>query len=266
MKNLYDYHLHSLISFDGSISINDICKAYQKKGVRGMTFTEHIEHRQPHGRDILPDKKEYLREIEDAKKAYPMLEIGMGIELGLQPYAKEVIIEESKGPWDFILGSVHRLNYYPADRGYINSGLMKKEYMRSYFIALYEAAEALPCFDVMGHIDLFLRDEDILDKNIRYHDFADELDMLFKSLIDNGKGIEVNTAGFRYGMEWPHPEISLLKRYRELGGEIVTVGSDSHSLKGLAFRLEEGYQYLLEAGFKYFSTFKGRELRQMPIE
>ena len=109
-------------------------------------------------------------------------------------------------------------------------------------------------------------DEDFIDKSISYRDYADELDRLFRLLIDNGKGIEINTAGWRYGMKGPHPEMSLLKRYRKLGGEIVTVGSDSHSAQALGYRLEDGYRYLQEAGFKYFSTFKDRVVQQLPIE
>lgn len=266
MKNLYDYHIHSTVSFDGGLSIAEICREYAAMGLKGLTFTEHIERREPIGRDISFDKNEYFEEIREARNAFPQLEIGMGIELGLQVYAKNDVITESEGPWDFILGSIHRIDNYPSDRGYIMSGKSKKDYIKDYFTALYEALTEMPCFDVMGHIDLFFRDEDILDKSIAYNDYQEELDRLLRSLIDKGIGIEVNTGGWRYGMKNPHPDISLLKRYRELGGEIVTVGSDCHNRRALAYRLADGYDYLKEAGFKYFSTFKNRKLRQMPIE
>ena len=81
----------------------------------------------------------------------------MGIELGLQVYAKEQVLAESRGPWDFIIGSIHRMGDYVVDRGYIMSGKSKHNYISAYFTALAEAVEELPCFDVLGHIDLFRR-------------------------------------------------------------------------------------------------------------
>ena len=48
-----------------------------------------------------------------------------------------------------------------------------------------------------------------------------------------GKGIELNTGGFKYGLGHPNPCEDIIKRYKELGGEIITLGSDAHKCESL---------------------------------
>ena len=84
-------------------------------------------------------------------------------------------------------------------------------------------------------------------------------DEILKTLISMGKGIELNTAGLKYGLGWAHPHPEVLKRYRELGGEMITVGSDGHKAEHYAWEFDKAEDILRDAGFKYYAVFRGRK-------
>jgi histidinol-phosphatase (PHP family) len=96
-------------------------------------------------------------------------------------------------------------------------------------------------------------------KALRYTDFSDSLDAIFKKLIEKGKGIEVNTAGFLYELDFPHPDFDSLKRYKELGGEIITIGSDSHKAEHIGNKFSFVIEQLAHIGFKYITYFENRK-------
>ena len=94
------------------------------------------------------------------------------------------------------------------------------------------------------------------DNSLKYEEYSDLIDACLKSLIEKGKGIEVNTSGFRYGINGTYPSLTILKRYKELGGEIITAGSDSHKPEDTADHIDYAYSLIKEAGFKYVSVFR----------
>ena len=73
-----------------------------------------------------------------------------------------------------------------------------------------------------------------------------------------GNGIEINTGGLRSGLKFPNPNPHILRRYRELNGEIITIGSDAHSGKNIADSFAVAEDILTECGFKYYTVFKDR--------
>jgi histidinol-phosphatase (PHP family) len=88
----------------------------------------------------------------------------------------------------------------------------------------------------------------------------DMIEVILKKLIDAGKGIEINTSSFRYGMgERTTPTPGILKRYVELGGEIVTTGSDAHRVRDMGYMLDFAEQMIRNAGLNYIATFKARK-------
>ena len=86
----------------------------------------------------------------------------------------------------------------------------------------------------------------------------DILDKILETLIDKEKGIEINTGGLAKGLKEANPCMGILKRYRELGGEIITVGSDAHDTLRIADRFDRAAEMLLECGFKYYTVFEKR--------
>jgi histidinol-phosphatase (PHP family) len=125
---------------------------------------------------------------------------------------------------------------------------------------------AIKDFDVLGHIDYIVRYGKEKEKYYSYTKFSDEIDEILKYLIAHGKGIELNTAGFKYGLGFCHPHPEILKRYCELGGEIITIGADGHKPEHIAYDFEKVAPILRECGFKYYTEFKERKpvFKQLP--
>lgn len=83
--------------------------------------------------------------------------------------------------------------------------------------------------------------------------------IILKTIIEQGKGIEINTAGLKYGMPEPNPCLDIVKMYHDLGGEIITVGSDAHEVKYFAYRFDVVAEMLKNAGFNYYTIFNERK-------
>ena len=81
---------------------------------------------------------------------------------------------------------------------------------------------------MLGHIDYVVRYGRKRAEEYSYDEFADEIDAVLKKVLQMGKGIELNTGGFKYGLGFCNPHPDIIRRYRELGGEIITVGADAH--------------------------------------
>lgn len=259
-----DCHMHSSISGDSTAPMEDMAKRALELGLTHICFTEH------HDPDFiyLPGEEEifelntdsYLYELLKLKEKYKgRLEIGFGVELGLQPHLKRQHALYAKAyEFDFIIGSSHLCNrkdpYYPEffqDRS-------EEEAHREYFEAALECARTLSYFDVYGHLDYVVRYGPTKNDSFTYQKHADVFDKILTILIGNGKGIEINTGGFRAGLNQPNPCADILKRYRELGGEIITVGSDAHNAKDIAADFDRAHDILKECGFKYYCVFKNR--------
>ena len=263
---IYDYHVHSNFSFDCDSSVEAICEQALLSGLSGLMFTDHIEL-DFKGNDYFFDYDAYVGAVTEAREKYPMLTVGCGLEMGIQPHLSDRL-QEAIGShrWDFIIGSIHIINNLLVYNGEFAADRDKKQTYREYLERVFQAVKAAPSFDILGHIDLIRRDNTYNDRALLWKDFPDELDAILRELIKRGSGIEINTASVRYGLEGFHPHISVLKRYRELGGEIITCGADSHYVFHAGSNLREAYQLLVDAGFKYISTFDKRILHQIPLD
>ena len=92
-----------------------------------------------------------------------------------------------------------------------------------------------------------------------YNEFKPITDKILKALIEKEKGIEINTSGFKYGLNHTHPQFPIVKRYKELGGKIITVGSDAHRPEQITFKFDVAYRMLKEAGFDEISLFREKK-------
>ena len=96
------------------------------------------------------------------------------------------------------------------------------------------------------------------NKNYSYDKYKDVIDEILRQLIAHGKGIELNMAGFKYGLGHPNPTEEILHRYRELGGEIITIGADAHTPDKIGYAFDKAADVLRECGFSYYAVFKNR--------
>ncbi len=256
-----DAHLHTNISVDGISPIRDYIKAAPAHGVDEMTFTEHWDDYTGMVTEFSTLDVESYHQAFLAAQAHSDLPIHFGIEMGLQPDIVEMVREiASSYPFDFIIGSSHttcRIDLAQDPRFF--EGLTQVGAYRRYFTEMLKNVAVHDDFDVYGHIDYIIRYGGYPEKRLDYADVADLLDEILKTLIRKDKGIELNTSGLRYGLGAAHPSLTILKRYRELGGKIITIGSDAHKTEHLGSFFKEGVAILEEAGFREISYFRNRK-------
>jgi histidinol-phosphatase (PHP family) len=262
-----DYHVHSNFSSDGKASMEEMIQAAIRLGLTKICFTDHMDYDYPQmmeGYNFEFNISDYIEKLNELKLHYRgQLEILAGIELGLQPHLADRLNQLVQShPFDFFIGSSHVVNkvdpFYPQ----YWEKRTTEEGIQAYFESIIDNCKAFLGFHVYGHIDYIIRyipDRSKAQQKITYsyRDYADVLDEVLKTIISYGKGIEVNTAGLKYGLGFPHPKLEVLKRYRELGGEIITVGSDAHRPEHLAYQFDCVPDLLKSIGFRYYTTFQG---------
>lgn len=241
------------------------------KGLERICFTDHMDLHYPKtsgGYDFVFDLEDYINKLDTLKLKYSdKIKIMTGIELGLQPYIKNELYNLSQSKFlDFVIGSTHVIdNIDPYYSDYWVDKTVTNVINRYYEIVLSNCTEMSECFDVYGHIDYIIRYiPKHMKENLRHHEcsyesFKDLVDEILKTIIYKGKGIEINTSGFKYDLGCPHPEKAILNRYYELGGEIITVGSDAHISEHIAYDFSKAEAILKEIGFKYYTIFEDRK-------
>lgn len=259
-KNLFDSHVHSLHSPDGFDTVQSLCGAAVKAGLLGLCITDHWEVGDPEWGDFTGIIHS-LADIDRAAQEYSsQLKVLRGIEIG-QAHQNKALADEMLGSrrFDFIIGSLHKLLGRP-DFYYLNYDEEDvPRLMREYYNELIETAR-FGRFDVMGHINYPVRymPAHIL-RELNLSDYDEQVDELLYEIAAQGKGIEINTAGLTRKEKETYPPFRYLKRFRELGGEIVTIGSDAHCTENLGGHIQTAMAMLVEAGFSYHAFFRNRQ-------
>ncbi len=267
---MWDQHMHCAFSGDSTTPPKEMANAALSRGLTGICFTDHhdIDYpKMPEEPDFLIPFDSYFKEVETLQAEYETkLNIHIGIELGLQPQVAEQNAQVlAKHPFDFCIGSVHVVHHQDPYYGGLFSGRTDEEAFEDYLLATLENIKAFDGFDVLGHIDYMVRYCPNQVKNYRPSDFTDLVDEILTYLISHGKGIEVNTSGYKVGLNMPHPHPEILKRYQELGGEILTIGADAHVPDHIAYDFPVAIDLLKELGFSYYTVFEGHKPQQLPL-
>lgn len=265
--NIFDSHTHSDTSWDAQHSITFLCETAVKKGILGIAITDHCEINEYADRDMDARIRQGYFEALKARAAFGnSLTLSYGIELGQitydVPLARKVL---SAKPYDFVLGSLHCIHgnedFYYMDFKDRNPYALLEEYYKE----LYEVAK-LNLFDSLAHISYPIR-----YMNGKYHlgvDLSrmdDWIDPILKTLVQNGKALEINTSGLRESVGETSPTLRYVRRFRELGGQFVTLGSDAHAAEDLGAGIPEAMQMACDAGFEYFTFYKKRQPRLLQI-
>ena len=255
-----DFHTHSHFSSDSSESLENMISHAKENHINTLCITDHLDLDYPvdeNGHDFQLDLVSYTKTITSLKQSNQDIEILHGIELGVMDYlAPKLTTMVKQYPFDFVIASSHLVNgidpYYPAykDKFPGNLGYV------AYFHSILENVKAFVDFDVYGHLDYVCR---YIQVPYIPSDFSDLLDVILKRIIELGKGIEINTASLSKGLHFPHPHPYILKRYLELGGEIITIGSDAHIAKNIGAYFSETEKHLLSLGYRYYTTYKNRK-------
>jgi histidinol-phosphatase (PHP family) len=266
---LWDTHMHSQFSGDSNAPQEDMVVSAIGKNLSGMCFTDHLDIDHPDDPELfLLDLPNYSSSVDALRTKYhDTFPILMGIELGLQPHLAAIHDEIiSQYPFDFVIGSSHVVHgvdpYHPP----YYEGRSDRESFDEYFTSILENISAFNNFDVYGHLDYVVRYAPDRDANYSYRNHCDIIDEILKHLIEHGHGIEINTAGFRCGLDHPNPTEDIIRRYRELGGEIITVGADAHEPAHVGYAFDKVCGILKASGFKYFTVFEKRKPRFIQLE
>lgn len=264
---LCDYHSHSTASPDGHATIAEMTKAAIDAGLSEFCITDHAECAGFFERGDLPPglvfyKARVDEQFAEAQSLYgDQIRLLYGIEVAQGHEAPCFHKDMVNIPCDFTLGSLHNLRGKP-DFYYMKGFASKEEceaLLTQYVNELFEIV-ALGGFDCLAHITYPLRYMKYkYGYDVSMDAFEEEIRTLLKILIEKGIGIELNVSGLRDGGSVTFPEIGLLKLYRSLGGEIITVGSDAHYPRHVGIGIAKGYEMLKEAGFTHVTTFKNRK-------
>lgn len=265
----WDTHMHTHFSGDCEISPEEMIASAKNKKLKGICLTDHLDYdykEEPGLFDL--DVTSYEMKIKQLQAVCPNnFEIRFGIEIGLQPHIVHINNEVTRThDFDFVIGSSHVV--HGMDPYYANfyEGKTEKEAYLEYFSSILENLETDADFDVYGHIDYVVRYGPNRNQFYSYKEYADIIDTILTKLIEKGKGIEINTGGFKYGLGHPNPTEEIIKRYCELGGEIITVGADAHKPEHIAFDFQKVPAILKDAGFKYYTVFKERKPVFLPLK
>lgn len=257
-----DYHVHSTFSPDGRQTVDDICRAALAAGLMEVCITDHTEAN-GWNPGIWYDFRipRLMEELEAAREIYKgRLRVTFGTELGQQledPARVAEVLEESR--YDFIIGSMHNIPGEPDFSMQTYAGEADcRAMLDRYFAALVTHAREAE-YDALGHISYPLRYMRGQGVHVSFEDRHDELEAVLRAAIDRGRGIEVNTSGLRGSLGETMPALHVLRLYRELGGEIVTFGSDAHRMEDVGSGISAGQEMAREAGFRYFTVFRGRK-------
>lgn len=254
----FDYHMHSNFSPDSKTPMEDMIEASIKLGSKEICFTDHVDYDVIQTSEFVVDYDEYFNKLNLMQEKYKnQISIKKGIELGLQNHLIDKYTEDMnkyKDDFDFALCSVHAINrcdmYYPD---YFENKTQHDAY-ETYYLSLLDIVKKFDKYSVLSHLDLVKRYggyKELLQDKL----FMDIIEEILKTAIYNGKGIEVNTSCFRYRLPDLTPSKDILKLYKDLGGEIITTGSDSHNTAQVACEFNYAYSVLKDIGFDYVCSF-----------
>lgn len=255
---IVDYHHHTNHSFDSKAVMNEVCTEAIHRNINEICFTEHysLNPLAPTYGHI--NLKRYIKDIEQCRAQFEgKLVIKAGIEI-CEPHLLKSEYQKVLEPLqlDFILGSVHNINDKKL-RLYLQHKTVEEVY-GGYFEELYNLVKHAD-IDVLAHIDLMKRYAIKVHGNYDFDQFKPQLKDILTKAIERNIGIEINTSGMRSSLAEPLPSQAVLKLYKELGGELLTVGSDSHKVETVGDHISEAIALAKECGFRYVFTYDKRQ-------
>ena len=252
---MYDYHMHSTVSFDAKDTGLAMALAAKERGLKEICFTDHIDYTPE--MDMVFDTAVYNAAYDNLE--VPGLLIRRGMEFGLTPdNAGQLKTDLGRRHFDFVLGSVHLvegldvyLEPYWADKTY-------DEAIRLHLETTLACVRAHEDYDVLGHLTFIAKcGANPRKELLRYADHKSIMDEIMLELVKRGKGMELNTSGIdRCGGSLP--TLDYFQRFYDLGGRIVTVGSDAHDVARAGQYTHEMTAELKKI-FGYVCTFEDRK-------
>lgn len=249
----FDSHMHTKFSSDSKMQIEDVIKQGQALNI-GTILTEHMDYNYPKEDLFKFDPNKFFNEYSKYRGDNLLL----GVEIGLSSSSLSKNNDLSTSyPFDFILGSIHSVNDVDIFTDESKNDLTKTEYLTLYFKEMIKDIKEFDNFDSLSHIDYPCRYLKGKDKSINLSELGEYVDEVFKILIEKEKCLEINTKKFD-DKNFIYSIFNLCKRYKDLGGKYVTVGSDAHNKDRIGKDFNIAKDIILEANLTpvYFSKRK----------
>lgn len=273
MKGLFDNHNHSQFSFDGKkTTVEASALAAKEKGLGGICFSDHCDFYVPPMKasfeDLVPEHFDITQQQAEIDRVRTItgdqFQILKGIEVGMYEECRDEIRKTlADNTFDQIIASVHYIERTDPYYGGFYDGKDWKEAYGKYLETIYREMTWLGDFDIMGHYDYIVRYAPYPQACIRYRDFSDIFDTMFRYLIFEGKALEINTKSYiRHAGREVTLDLDVLRRYREMGGEIISLGSDSHDASRPGDHFSHFAGLLKSLGFRWTSHYRNRRLVQ----
>ena len=273
---LADYHVHSAYSDDSTYTMEQVVKDAIRINLDELCFTEHVDYGvkqdwdHPRGarfEDGHPVTNcpypAYFDELERVRERYgSQIRVARGLELGVQTHTirtYEELVRKYADRLDFTLLSIHQVGDREFWNGEFQAGRTQEQFTMAYYEELLSVVQRFHGYSVVAHLDLIRRYDPTPEGPLPFSSVQDIVAEILRQVIADGHGIELNTSGWRYGLGGPQPTDDVLKLYRNLGGRIVTLGSDSHKPEHLGAYLRLGQDRLRALGFSKMCTFEQGE-------
>ena len=265
---LADFHIHTCFSGDSEANVDSIIQRAISKGLKHIAITDHNDFEFEDGKFEL-DIEKYYEYMTNKKIEYKdKINLSVGIECGLEPrFADRINKLMSSYEFDFVIGSSHVINGRdPYYKEYFENRPVH-DAMVEYLESIIENIHIFNDFDVYGHLDYMMRYAPVSpeEKRYNYNEYGELFDKILTTLISKGKGIEINTSPLRSGLTDTNPNMQVIKRYKELGGKIITIGSDAHKPEDVGANFNDAKKLLTDAGFSHFNVFSGRKALEITI-
>lgn len=276
-----DYHLHTQFSDDSTEPMENQVKRAIELGLDEICFTDHVDYGikrdfddprgivsriiVEHGKEMKSfmtnvNYPEYFKEIKRLQEKYPNLTIKQGLEFGIQSHtvpAYEKLYDKYKENLDFVLFSMHQVHDLELWDQSFQKGKTQQKYNEQYYDEIYKTMKIFKNYSCLAHLDVLVRYD--LNGIYPFEKVEEKIAEILKLAIADGKGIEINTSSWHYGLQDTQPSQKILKLYKDLGGKIITAGSDGHSTQYVADHIQDAYEILKIIGFKQICTFEHRK-------
>lgn len=249
---LVDYHIHTNYSDDCEYPMEEVVRDAVSMGITELCFTDHVDYGVKTDWDsgervvykagmarLNVDYKRYYKEVLELRIKYAdKIKLKLGMEFGVQMHTLEKYEKLFAGyPFDFIILSLHQVENKEIWCKEFQEGRSWKEYNERYYREMLALVQNYKNYSVLGHIDFITRYDD--NGKYPFEKVKPIIEEILKVVIADGKGIEINTSCYRYGLNDLTPGREILCLYRQLGGRIITIGSDSHKREDLGKYIEE---------------------------
>ncbi len=238
---MIDNHNHCRFSFDCNVHENAMIEEAIKRGIKVLTFSDHVEFGEMPFDVPEIDYDLYFKELNIAKEKYKNdIEILLGVEIGMMPGLFDKYNEFlSKHPFDCVIMSTHDIQGEGRVFSKLREGILtEEEVIDMYYKQMLDSMQ-YNNFDTLAHLDFFDRYFPDKSKLPPFSHYSNYIEKIMKILVSKGKALEFNRAGRRNNLNYNHPKKEALEVYKDCGGKLMTFGSDSHTPSSLGSDFKE---------------------------